>query len=226
MNSRSSHKARVAVWSFILVFGIITAGCLGPVEELYPEDEAERPVTIYLVRHGWHVGLVLQSEYILDHLPAHEKIPESRFLKFGWGDKHYYPDPDPGFGRLLSAALLPTQSVVHIVGFDLPVERYFTASDIIQVQISVAGMDELANFITDRFRLNEEGELLYVTDGRYNQSSFFLANGFYYIPKTSNTWTARALRRAGCPITPFFAVTSGNLVRQTKSFGVVVQERR
>jgi hypothetical protein len=34
--------------------------------------------------------------------------------------------------------------------------------------------------------------------------------------RTSNTWTARALRQAGVPVTPGLSLTSGSLVRQVR----------
>jgi len=36
---------------------------------------------------------------------------------------------------------------------------------------------------------------------------------------TCNTWVAKALRSAGCPITPAYCITRGPLLYQTKKFG-------
>lgn len=211
----------------ILFIAIILfpTGCLGPVAELYPEDEDLRPIPVYILSHGWHVGIAIEAEYINDKIPGHEEIPQTRYLKFGWGDNRYYPHSDPGFGLLLRAALLPTGSVIHVVGFDIPVESYFAGSEVILVKISEAGMEKLTGFIADRFYRDDEGQIEYAADGLYTNSSFFRANGWYFFPKTSNTWTARALRQAGCPISPFYAVTSGNVISQTRSFGEILQER-
>ncbi|MEX2456036.1 MAG: DUF2459 domain-containing protein, partial [Balneolaceae bacterium] len=184
---------------YLFLFFLVTTGCLGPVTELYPEDEDERPIPIYLISHGWHVGIAIESTYIKDHLPDHEKMPAAKYLKFGWGDGKYYSDSDAGFGLLIRAALWPTRSVLHVVGMDVPPDRYFSRSDIIKVQISRQGADEFAQFISDRFRRHDEGNVLFYDDGLYNNSSFFEATGLYYLPKTSNTWTARALRSTGYP---------------------------
>lgn len=210
---------------YLILVLFVTAGCLSPISELYPEDEDERPVPVYLVRHGWHVGVAVESEYIVGHLPYHEEMPNARFLKFGWGDNRYYPDSDPGFRLLLRAALLPTRSVLHVVGIDIPIENYFASSDVIRVQISEEGMEQISNFISNRFRENNDGEIEFAADGLYTNSAFFNATGRYYIPKTSNVWTARVLRRAGAPITPFYAVTSGNVIYQTRKFGEVIRLR-
>lgn len=204
---------------------LLLSGCLGPVTELYPEDEDLRPIPVYVLSHGWHVGVAIEAEHIIDKIPDHEEIPQTRFLKFGWGDNRYYPHSDPGFGLLLRAALLPTRTVIHVVGVDSAVESYFASSDVILVRVSEEGMEKLSEFIADRFYRDDDGQIEYTDDGLYTNSSFFRATGRYFIPKTSNTWTARVLRQAGCPISPFYAVTSGNVMSQTKNFGEVIQER-
>ncbi len=214
---------RTLIYIFFGLFAI--SGCLSPVSELYPEDEEERPVPVYLVRHGWHVGVAVEYDHISEYLPEHEKMPRARYLKFGWGDNRYYPDQDPGFRLLLRAALLPTRSVLHVVGIDIPIENFFAGSDIILVQVSHEGMKEISQFITDRFRKNSDGDVVYVTQGYYTNSAFFNAVGRYYVPKTSNVWTARVLRKAGAPISPFYAVTSGNVIYQTRQFGEVIRLR-
>lgn len=206
-----------------IVILIITAGCLGPVKELYPEEITERPVPVYIISHGWHAGIAIESEYVREYLPQHEEMPEARYLKFGWGDGRYYPDPDPGFRTLLSAALLPTRSVIQVVGVDIPLDRYFSASTIVKIKITEEGAKELALFVNDRFRKTDEGDIQKAADGIYLNSAFFEATGRYYLPKTSNVWTARALRKTGYPITPLYSFTSGNVVRQARKDGEVVQ---
>lgn len=208
----------------VILLWIILSGCLGPVKELYPEDEDQRPIPAYIVSHGWHVGIAIESEHIRHILPEHEEMPNAEFLKFGWGDNRYYVDSDAGFGLMLRAALLPTRSVIHVVGIDMPVENYFSASTIVKVQITEEGAEKMGEFIADRFR-RFDNEVRFTADGLYSNSAFFDATGFYYIPKTSNTWTARALRRTGFPISPFYAVTSGNVVRQARSDGEVIRMR-
>lgn len=209
--------------SILIIILVITSGCLGPVTELYPEDEEERPIPIYLISHGWHVGIAIESSYIENQLPDHNKMPTAEYLKFGWGDGKYYSDSDAGFGSLIRAAFWPTRSVLHVVGIDIPLDRYFSGSDIIKVQISRQGADEFAKFISNRFRRNDDGSIQFYENGLYTNSSFFEATGLYYLPKTSNTWTARALRSTGYPITPVYSLTSGNVIQQARKDGEVIR---
>jgi uncharacterized protein (TIGR02117 family) len=202
---------------------VFITGCLGPVKELYPEDPDERPVPVYLVGHGWHVGIAIEKTYIKDLLPDHPDIPQATFLKFGWGDGRYYTDSEAGFWLMMRAAVLPTRSVLHVVGIDMPVERYFGASTIVKVQVSEQGAENLGKFVADRFRKNSDGDVIYAADGLYSNSSFYEANGRYYLPKTSNTWTARALRQTGFPITPVYSLTSGNVIQQARKDGELLE---
>lgn len=202
---------------------ILSSGCLGPVKELYPENEQERPVSLFVISHGWHVGIAIHSSEIRDFLPIHPEMPEAEYYMFGWGDNRYYPHPDPGIGLLLRAALLPTPSVIHVVGIDISVGRYFTGSEIVEIKISDEGSEQFAEFISSVFKVDGEGTIRVAADGLYSNSLFFEANGRYFLPKTSNTWAARAIRKTGFPITPFYAMTSGNLLRQVKKDGSVIR---
>lgn len=207
----------------IPIYLIFITGCLGPVKDLYPEDPEERPVPVYLVGHGWHVGIAIEKIYIEHLLPEHPDIPQTTFLKFGWGDGRYYTDSEAGFWLMMRAAVLPTRSVIHVVGIDMPVDRYFHASRIVRVKVSEQGAEKLGEFVADRFRRDSEGEVIYAADGLYSNSSFYEANGRYYLPKTSNTWTARALRQTGFPITPTYSLTSGNVIQQARKDGELLE---
>jgi uncharacterized protein (TIGR02117 family) len=208
---------------FLLPIVIFLSACLGPVKNLYPEDEADRPITVYIVSHGWHAGIAIETDAIIDYLPDHPDMPEARYLKFGWGDGRYYTDTEAGFWLMLRAALLPTRSVIHVVGIDISMENYFTGSQVIEIKVSEDGARKMGEFVERRFRKNSDGEVIYAADGLYTNSAFFEARGRYYLPKTSNVWTARALRQTGYPITPIYSFTSGNVVQQAGRDGRVIQ---
>lgn len=206
------------------LFLLLISACAGPVPSLYPENEGERPIPVYVISHGWHVGIAIESEYVKPQLPNHERMPVASHLMFGWGDKRYYTDREAGVWLMLRAALIPTGSVLHVVGIDRAVDRYFTSSTIVKVMVSEQGAEKLANYISDRFKRNN-GKAQVFSDGLYPNSIFFEATEKYYFPKTSNKWTARALRKTGFPITPFYAITSGNVIQQAKKHGQIIQER-
>lgn len=217
-------KYPLRIMKISLFFWLMTtSGCLGPIKHLYPEELSERPVPVYIVSHGWHVGIAIEQEYIKHLLPDHPQMPDASILKFGWGDGKYYTDHDAGFGLMMRAAVIPTRSVIHVVGMDVPIERYFSSSRIVKVQVSKEGAEKMGEFIAERFRAGPDGSILYAADGLYTNSEFFKANGYYFVPKTSNTWTARTLRQTGFPITPFYAITSGNVIQQARKHGDLIR---
>jgi len=211
--NHSPHKT-VLTGAACIALIVLLSGCLGPVAELYPEDVEERPIPVYVVQVGWHAGLVVESEYLSGSFPDHEEMPDAPYLKIGWGDDKYYPDPDPSFFVLMRAIFWPSRSVLHVVGMDMPASEYFSGADVVTLHISREGMDELTDFVAHYFRRDDDGQPVFHSYGRYGNSAFFKSRGRYYIPKTSNVWTARALRSAGVPITPIYAPTARNVMRQ------------
>ncbi|WP_069130575.1 DUF2459 domain-containing protein [Rhodohalobacter halophilus] len=205
-----------------LILAALLTGCLKPVKEIYPENPDHRNIPVYIVSHGWHAGIAIEANFIVDFLPKHAELPEANNLMFGWGDARYYSNPDAGFGVLTRAALLPTKSVVHIVGFDRNVERYFPSSKIVEVHITPEGARKLGEFIDKSLKVNGE-HLIFYSNGLYQNSAFFEANRYYFLPRTSNRWTAKALRSTGYPISPFYAFTSGNVISQAKKDGREIQ---
>jgi uncharacterized protein (TIGR02117 family) len=208
----------------LLLIVLIFSGCLKSTHDLYPEDPTLRSIPVYIVSHGWHAGIVIESEYVINQIPDHPDMPETKYLKFGWGDARYYSDPEAGFWLMMRAALLPTKSAIHIVGFDIPVELYFSGSKVVENKITEEGATELGKFIRESIKIDKDDQPLFYGKGLYRNSLFFESDRTYILPRTSNKWTAKALRKTGYPISPFYAFTSGNVMQQASKEGTVIQE--
>ena len=214
--------SRIRIW--ILFLAASCSACAAPVRETPAPSESEPHKTIYLVSHGWHAGIVLRRADIPDSIwPEPEDFPSTEYLEVGWGDMDYYQTPDPHMGLILKAALLPTASVLHIVGFNGPVPAYFPYSEIIRIELSSAGLEHLSRTIAASFATDEAGNTTSLGPGLYGNSRFYLSRESYQLFNTCNVWTARALRAAGLPITPARAITAENLMSQVRKFGRVVQ---
>ena len=135
----------------------------------------------------------------------------------------YYQTPEHHMGIILKAALLPTASVLHIVGFSGPVPVYFRYSEIIGIELSSAGFENLSRTIAASFTRDEAGNASSLSPGLYGNSRFYQARESYHLFNTCNVWIARALRAAGLPITPARAITVESLMSQARKFGMVVQ---
>ena len=208
---------------WLILTALFFTTCAGPVHQLYPSDESKRPIPVYIISHGWHVGLAVESVHIKPLLPPNKDIPDSRYLKFGWGDRSYYPDTDAGIWLMLRAGLIPTRSVLHVAGINRPVSDYFPSSTVVKVMVSKQGAERMGQYIAEQFE-RKNGTIQVAANGLYPNSIFFDAKERYFFPKTSNRWTAKALRETGYPISPFYAITSGNVIKQAAKHGEIIQK--
>lgn len=188
-----------------------------------PADTSQ--ISIYLVDHGWHAGLVVPIAQVPPELwPERLDFPGSTYLEIGWGDEAFYRDNDPSIGTTLKAALIPTSSVLHVVGFDEPVERYFPGSEIIRIEVTPEGFAKLCRFIHDSYKREKSGVASSLGPGLYGHSQFYRAIGSYSLARTCNTWTAQALQAGGCPISPAGVIRIGELLSRVRRFGTVIQK--
>jgi len=212
----------IRIW--VLFLATSCGACATPVRDAPTPSECGLHKTIYLVSHGWHAGIVLRRADIPDSVwPELGDLPDTDYLEVGWGDMDFYQTADPHMGLILKAALLPTASVLHIVGFNGPVPAYFLYSEIIRIELSSAGFEHLSRTIAASFTLDEAGNARSLGPGLYGNSRFYLSRETYHLFNTCNVWTARALRAAGLPITPTRAISVESLMSQARKFGMVVQ---
>ncbi len=210
----------------LAVMAATLVACAAPVKGLFPPEENAPRKIIYLVSHGWHAGIVLQRADLASGVCREYKdFPHGDYLEVGWGDRDYYRTPNPSLGIAVKAALWPTPSVLHIVGFSGSVPGYFPNSEIIEIALSYQGFERLCRYIDGSFALDEQGDPLALGAGLYGNSQFYQSKESYHAFKTCNVWTARALRAAGCPIKPFSSVGVESLMSRARTFGKMIQSR-
>jgi uncharacterized protein (TIGR02117 family) len=170
-----------------------------------------------VVKHDWHTGLVLRREDVpADVWPERDEFPHAEYLEVGWGERDFYQAPEGTLWLAIKAAFWPNDSVLHVAGFGAPPAAYFAGADVAEIGLSAAGHRALAAFVADAHARTAEGRAVPLGPGRYGQSRFYLGRERYALT-TCNTWTARALRAGGFPITPFWAITSANVMAQVEA---------
>ncbi|WP_457670080.1 DUF2459 domain-containing protein [Thiolapillus sp.] len=203
------------------------AACAAPVGEAPVSDDAKPRKTVYLVSHGWHAGIVVSRDDVPeDAWPILADFPDAKYLEIGWGDKDFYETPDPHAGIVLKAALLPSASVLHVVGFSDAVPRYFSRSEIIRIDLPAAGFHALIQGIGESFARDGSGKADYLGPGLYGDSRFYLSRERYHLFNTCNAWTARRLRRAGLPIRSLRSIRVEGLMSQARKLGRVISHDR
>ncbi len=213
----------------LFLFGPVVAlavGCLGPIAALYPPRPGEPAMSVWVVDHGWHTGLVVERASLsIELLPEQRDFPGARYLEFGWGDAEFYQARQPTLGLAVKAAFWSPGSVLHVVGLDASVEARLAGAEVAEVRLSRPGFESLARFIHDTFVRNAGNPSVVLGEGLYPGSRFYPARGRYHLLNTCNTWVAEALRAAGCPITPTYAMTAGNVMHQARSLAPFVRTR-
>jgi len=218
LNSLQSRRLLLLTICVVLVDCAAAPGPKVPVQAFAPATR------VYLVNHGWHVGVVVPRAKIPEGVwPQHRFFPDAEYLEVGWGDKRYYMTPDPPLGIMLSAALFPTPSVLHIVGFSGAVDSAFPQNEIIGIDLSEDGFRRLCRYIESSYASDGDGTGQFAGPGLYRESAFFLSRESYHAFNSCNVWTARALREAGCPIVPESTFTAEQLMSRVARFGSVVR---
>lgn len=168
--------------------------------------------TLWLVTPGWHSGVVLRR----DDIPA-ARIPESsdfvgaRYLEFGWGDREYYRNPEPGPWSALKAALVPGPSVLFLRGFSESPEAYFVAEEILPIRLPDPAFRQVIEYLHDSFDRRGSARATPLEPRLHRSSGFYEARGKFHLFHNCNAWTAGALHAAGLPLVPGGALTAGSL---------------
>ncbi len=217
----------MAMARVLMFFALAACGaCTAPIKDSGPPHEPEPVTSLYLVSHGWHVGMIIRQADIPDGVwPSGRNFPDAEYLEVGWGDRTFYQALNPHFGSALKAALLPTESVLHIFGFSGSVTATFPHSEIVEIKLPPAGMKRLTGHIAASYAKDGAGNITSLGEEFYRNRRFYPSRETYHLFNTCNAWAARALRTAGLPIAPAQAMTADGLMAQARRIGTVVQSK-
>jgi uncharacterized protein (TIGR02117 family) len=200
-----------------LLLTVLLGGCLQGAAERPSAASGEGGPSVWIVDHGWHTGLVLPTADLPAGVwPERDDFPGARFLEVAWGDRDFYTTPDAGLWLAVKAALASRGSVLHVVGLDRPVRDAFAGSEVVEVEVSRAGLDALARFIDGTYTRGGRTRAPRLGPGLYGDGAFYPAGGSYSLLYTCNTWTVAALREAGCPTEAGRTLTAGGVLRQVR----------
>ena len=206
------------LYSLALMIVFIPGCATREVDPQTPADEAHRKV-YQVVKHGWHVGLVVDRAEMASRLPfLSENFSGAAHFEVGWGDARFYQADDPSAGLALRAALWPTASVMHIVGFSGDPARYFSDSEVVDICVRRSAYKRMLDFIMASFERRPDGEVIPLGPGLYGASRFYRAQGSFHLFNTCNTWAARAVAATGTPVSTR-VITAGGLVSQLRRNG-------
>ena len=205
----------------ILVIFIFLIHCTAPVKNLYPPaGNGTDNKKIYIVKHAWHTGIIVGRREADFYLPAlTNEFSGADYLEVGWGDLDFYTAARGNVFLALKAVLWPTKSTIRIMGFNKHPLLIFGEDRIVEVTISDQGFINLIRYINNSFALDKDSQNIKLDTNAYGgPSQYYLSREKYHGFKTCNVWTAKAIRKTGYPITPFYALRAKNVLYQIRRY--------
>jgi uncharacterized protein (TIGR02117 family) len=197
-----------------------TSGCAGaafvPLPSAPHDVVTGPPRDVWVVRHGWHTRIAVRRADVDPSVwPESLDIGETAYIEVGWGDRDFYPDPNPSVWDAIDPVIRATPAALHVGGFDESPLEVFPGEHVVRLAVPADGIDRLARFIHEHYVRDRRATVVRIRPGHYPRSWFYLARGRYHaLTFNSNNWTAAALRAAGAPMDPGSAATSGAVMRQ------------
>jgi hypothetical protein len=207
MERIASRPPRIAA----AIFTVLLAACADP--PLAPPGNA---AIVTVVDRGWHTDISLSAD-ALDHRfdVLRARFPGARSFTFGFGQRLYVQKRDR---TLLDAlrALLPSDGMVLVTALNTTPAAAFGAEAAIPLAVSAEGFAAVEDFIRRSMSDNTAGAPLYVGEGPYSGSAFYASTMTYAGLFTCNTWTAKALRAGGLPVTTGAVLFADQVIGQVR----------
>lgn len=198
----------------LLLFFLLPGFLVNPPLEI-PQKE-----TIYVASISWHTVVVVPGYSLPDSIwPEGYDYSQAAYLEIGWGDRDFYQDLGFNLWYAIKAALWPTASVLHVNPLPGNVENYYYNTEAVRLQVTRKELEALTQYLLKHFDFNEEGKLIPLQPGIYDDSQFFAGRTSYYFPKNSNVWTAQSLRRTGFSNIPILLQTTGMVMNKADNYG-------
>lgn len=187
---------------------LLTIGCAGPVPDLWPPAPGSPARDILVTVDTWHAVIGFPSE---DQARGGTAAPRPPYEEWGYAERAWYLEGRQGFTGVLRALFWPSDAVVEVGTHarrwsertpDPPAEEF-------RFTVSHEGYRRLRAFL--------EGSRGSETPLRAGAGSvFYAARRPYSVLHQCHHYAARALRAAGLPVSPAWALTRSLFVDQLR----------
>lgn len=215
--SRGGHQYVNTMRHSVLLFFLLLSSCKTLPRAIRSDSATSgvRESRIYVASHGWHTGIILEPENLNHLMPSLAKrFPDCDYYELGWGDAGFYQAEKITVKITLNAVFLPSETVVHVVGFKGDPADVFPNSEIRDVSLSGEGMRSLSAFVQSSFACDDTGKLKMLGSGLYGDSQFYEGQGRYHLFNGCNKWTAKALCSGGLEIDPRFKLSAASVMNE------------
>ncbi len=207
-------KTSLRIFTLVVLVFVLFCRQIGTDYTPLPGSSFEK---ILIGKHTWHTGIILKKGLSTEHIDFfQESYPGAEFIEVGWGDFDFFRSEKATVGMAVKAMLWPTRSVLHVLPYYRDPSDYFPEGDIIEIELPQQGFKELVSYINTSFARDEYGKIIPLDSEINVRGQFYLSIEKYHLFKTCNVWTAKALKSGGYSVVPFYALSSGNLMKQIR----------
>lgn len=159
-----------------------------------PRHNCSPEFDIYISTNGVHLDIILPVENLDPQIVKKlDKLPETLFIAFGWGDKEFYiktPEwSDLTFPVAFRALFLKSETAMHVTY--LP----WALSEWKKIRLCSWQLDKLNRYIENSFQKNENGNFVQMDFEGYSRfDSFYNAKESFSLFTTCNVWVNVALK--------------------------------
>ncbi|MDX1755740.1 MAG: TIGR02117 family protein [Marinobacter sp.] len=206
-----------AIGVLFMLFGL--SGCTGLPHAIEPDARAgdARTIRLYVVGHGWHVGLMLAADHLDPMVPQlKDRFHEAAYYELGWGDEAFYQAQEITTGLTLQAIFWSRGAVMHVASIPVSPVEYFPVADVVDTCLTNQEAESLTRYLASGFSRDDAGRLIELKRGLYGDSQFYEGEGRYHLLNTSNKWAAKGLKSAGMEIWPMFNLTADSVMAFVK----------
>lgn len=179
-----------------------------PTDSAATNTSTDQHVQIYVVKHDHHSGLILPADsaaiihpQILSDYRA-QTGNDPIMWEYGWADEQYFTASYGNFGLATRALIVPTTSLLHVIGLNRTPETYFKTVKYKKLTIKRHEYLAMLDYIRRSAATDQEGRLTQTIEAPNPDRLFYRSRGEYALFNNCNHWTANALRTAGVDIKP------------------------
>jgi len=175
----------------------------------------DNSAVIYVIRRKWHVDIGFAAADLQPPLASvRADFPATRYLLFGFGDRHYLLDKDRGFGGML-AALWPGPGLMLVTSVATTLQAAFGDGNVIEISVTPAQAAEAQAAVWQSLAA-ANGAIAPLLAGPYDDSLYYASSERYSALHTCNTWAAETLHAAHLAVHSERVEFAGQLWRQAQ----------
>jgi hypothetical protein len=176
----------------LLAWGSLS-GCTLTRTPVAERPRAESATTVYVARRKWHIDVGFAAADLGPLAFAGAEFPGSKYVFFGFGDRHYLLARNHD-APVLSGALWPGPGLILLTALQGTPAAAFGPSQVIEIELSGAQARAVQTFIRSSIADSAPDAPAPYDKGPYQGSLYYTASARYSAFHTCNTWAAEVLR--------------------------------